>query len=145
MLRESECECRTDPGSEIARLTALLHAREMEYLRVSRELEEAKALLALVRARSAADLAQAKQVAVEKDLRLHTAEQALSSMKLVFSHVSTVSVAYCFCPYLWRSSWSKKTLFLWFSCIASTVQAALLGKSIFHLWVLLQSPIHLFV
>jgi len=55
----------------------------MENLRVSRELEEAKAMLALVRAKHSAEIAQAKQVAVEQDLRLHAAEQALHSLKLV--------------------------------------------------------------
>jgi hypothetical protein len=55
----------------------------MENLRVSRELEETKAMLALVRAKQSAELAQSKQLAVEKDLRLHAAEQALHSLKLV--------------------------------------------------------------
>lgn len=55
----------------------------MENLRVSRELEETKAMLALVRAKQSSELAQSKQMAVEKDLRLHAAEQALQSLKLV--------------------------------------------------------------
>lgn len=75
--------CRADPAAGIARLSALLHAKEMENLRVSRELEETKAMLALVRAKHSAELAQAKLVAVEQDLRLHASEQALNSLKLV--------------------------------------------------------------
>jgi len=74
---------RADPAADFARLSALLHAKEMENLRVSRELEETKAMLALVRAKQSAELAQAKQVAVEQDLRLNAAEQALQSLKLV--------------------------------------------------------------
>ncbi|KAG0602229.1 hypothetical protein M758_10G000100 [Ceratodon purpureus] len=71
-----------DPAAEIARLSALLHTKEMKNLRLSRELEETKAMLALVRAKHSAELAQSKQLAVEQDLRLHAAEQALNSLKL---------------------------------------------------------------
>lgn len=39
-------------------------------------------MLALVRAKHSAEMAQAKLVAVEKDLRLQVAEQALQSLKL---------------------------------------------------------------
>lgn len=86
----SECYVifRTDSEAEVARLLALLHAREMENLKVLRELEETKAMLALVRAKHSAEMAQAKLVAVEKDLRLQVAEQALQSLKLVRSSLN---------------------------------------------------------
>jgi len=74
---------RAEPVKELDRLTTLLHTRDMEHLNLSRELEETKALLALVRARHAAEAAQLKQVALESSLRLQAAEQALHSLKLV--------------------------------------------------------------
>jgi hypothetical protein len=58
----------------------------MENLRVTRDLEEVKALLALIRAKAAAELAQAKQQAAEKDLQLQMAQQALLSLKMVGAH-----------------------------------------------------------
>ncbi|XP_024395839.2 uncharacterized protein [Physcomitrium patens] len=73
---------RTDSEAEIARLTSLLHVKNLEYRKASRELEETKAVLSLVRAKQSADMAQAKLMAVEKDLRLQAAEQAVDSLKL---------------------------------------------------------------
>jgi len=58
----------------------------MENLRVTRDLEEVKALLALIHAKAAAELAQAKQQAAEKDLQLQMAQQALLSLKMVGAH-----------------------------------------------------------
>lgn len=82
---------RTDSEAEIARLTSLLHVKNLEYRKASRELEETKAVLSLVRAKQSADMAQAKLMAVEKDLRLQAAEQAVDSLKLVQSNLPKYS------------------------------------------------------
>lgn len=58
----------------------------MENLRVTRDLEEVKALLALIHAKAAAELAQAKQQAAKKDFQLQMAQQALLSLKMVVAH-----------------------------------------------------------
>ncbi len=63
-----------------------MHAKEMENLRVTRDLEEVKALLALIHAKAAAELAQAKQQAAKKDFQLQMAQQALLSLKMVVAH-----------------------------------------------------------
>ncbi len=63
-----------------------MHAKEMENLRVTRDLEEVKALLALIHAKAAAELAQAKQQAAKKDRQLQMAQQALLSLKMVIAH-----------------------------------------------------------
>ncbi|CAM6018020.1 unnamed protein product, partial [Sphagnum balticum] len=73
----------TDPSTELDCIKADLHAKEMENLRVTHDLEEVKALLALIRAKAAAELAQAKQQAAKKDLQLQMAQQALLSLKMV--------------------------------------------------------------
>lgn len=80
-----------DSEAEIARLTSLLHVKNLEYRKASRELEETKAVLSLVRAKQSADMAQAKLMAVEKDLRLQAAEQAVDSLKLVQSNLPKYS------------------------------------------------------
>jgi hypothetical protein len=58
----------------------------MENLRVTCDLEEVKALLALIHAKAAAELAQAKQQAAKKDRQLQMAQQALLSLKMVIAH-----------------------------------------------------------
>lgn len=65
--------------------------KNLEYRKASRELEETKAVLSLVRAKQSADMAQAKLMAVEKDLRLQAAEQAVDSLKLVQSNLPKYS------------------------------------------------------
>jgi hypothetical protein len=85
-LRGINALCRTDPSTELDCIRAVLHAKEMENLRVTRDLEEVKALLALIHAKAAAELAQAKQQAAKKDFQLQMAQQALLSLKMVVAH-----------------------------------------------------------
>ncbi|KAH8950028.1 hypothetical protein BDL97_10G063100 [Sphagnum fallax] len=82
-VQDIQAAPRTDPSTELDCIRAVLHAKEMENLRVTRDLEEVKALLALIHAKAAAELAQAKQQAAKKDRQLQMAQQALLSLKMV--------------------------------------------------------------
>eukprot|EP00250_Pteridium_aquilinum_P000786 c10952_g1_i1 orf=295-1806(-) len=77
------------PGStsevdvELQEIKSALISKEQELSEVSRDLEETKAQLALVQAKATAEVAQAKQVALEKDIRLKSADLALANLKRV--------------------------------------------------------------
>lgn len=68
---------------ELQEIKSALVNKERELREVSRDLEETKAQLALIQAKATAEVAQAKQLALEKDLRLKSADLALANLKRV--------------------------------------------------------------
>lgn len=66
---------------ELQRIKAALISKEKELGEVSRDLVETKAQLALVQAKATAEGAQARQLALEKDIRLKSADLALANLK----------------------------------------------------------------
>ncbi|CAM6064718.1 unnamed protein product [Sphagnum tenellum] len=84
-VQDIQAAPRTNPSTELDCIRAVLHAKEMENLRVTRDPEEVKALLALIHAKAAAELAQAKQQAAKKDRQLQMAEASLARSENVLS------------------------------------------------------------
>lgn len=68
---------------ELDHIKSALRIREVDLVELSRELEETKAQLALVQAKAMAEVAQIKQMALEKEMRLKSADQALANLKKV--------------------------------------------------------------
>ncbi|KAH7352034.1 hypothetical protein KP509_19G025900 [Ceratopteris richardii] len=68
---------------EIQAIKSALVDKERELREISRNLEETKAQLVLIQAKTTAELAQAKQLVVEKEMQLKSAELALANFKRV--------------------------------------------------------------
>ncbi|KAI5081011.1 hypothetical protein GOP47_0004194 [Adiantum capillus-veneris] len=68
---------------KLQEIKSALISKERELREVARDLEETKAQLALIQAKATAEVAQAKQLVLEKDIRLKSADLALANLKRV--------------------------------------------------------------